>query len=227
VTFRSSTELEAVVQNVDVEGEEFEYTNGCDDRSGRRTRWRVHLTDDHGQRVADSNYDLIGWGGEGGGIGTFGVLKRGEKGDWNNWLEIRKYVSPPRSGIYQLQVIHSNEDIAHEPDLDGLIVWSSEPMSVGVGNFTWPESRGFSILPLGSVLILITVVFGISAWRLFLRRRISRQVTSQFFTWRDGFALVIVTLLMVSWQYDRRQSSRQIYGVVPDVNAAWSMRQLD
>lgn len=121
--------LLASVENVDRCRETVRWDEGGDDRSGRRTRWRVHLYDEHGIRVPDCSFAY----GPGGGLGTVGGgLVFGEKGEWKNWLDARWYVKPPPAGRYKLQVFHTPDwaDIAAESDLTGLILIQSEPINV-------------------------------------------------------------------------------------------------
>jgi hypothetical protein len=225
-------QISAVVENVDVGMEEVDFQQGCDDRSGRRTRWRVHLYDERGNRVPDSNFST--WG-IGGGVGTFGRLKYGEKGNWNNWLDARSYVKPSPSGQYKLQVIHTPDtvDIADEPDLTGLIVFKSDPIEVIVTQPPQPR-RAFATIPLLAVLSSIWLA---AVAAVFLRRNPPPAEAVQQLRlsgWprllakrRDLLALTLITLLVIAWQIDITRLNSSIRAHQRDQDANWTMRLAD
>jgi hypothetical protein len=221
----SFPEMKATIENVDVDKETVHLDEGCDDRSGRRTRWRIHLTDEHGQRAPDANFGIFGMGG---GIGTGGALAFGEKGSWGNWLDARSYVAPPSSGRYQLQLVHAvshGDDIADEPDLTGLIVLKSEPINVIV---TRPPLVGtISVVPLLVILGIAGLWSGLGIVRRLRRKPGDASSSVAPFSWRDAVAFVLVAGLAVGWWCDSRYLAGQVRASQRDQDADWTMRLAD
>ena len=87
------------------------FTDGGDDRGGRRDRWQFVLVSEQRYQILISNYSP--W--NGGGVYTFGPLQFGETGHRFNFFDLRKYVAPPPSGKYSLQVLyHDRHSIADD-----------------------------------------------------------------------------------------------------------------
>lgn len=126
-TMTSLPRLKATVENVDTGHETVNFRDGGDDRSGRRDRWRLVLLDEQGRKVPDAEYVSM----SGGGVYSRSHLAFGERGDRVNVLDMSEYVTPPRPGKYQLQVLYHNQiAIVHREDLSGLIVSKSEPVTL-------------------------------------------------------------------------------------------------
>jgi len=133
-------------------------------------------------------------------------------------------VSPPPSGIYQLRVLHANEDIAHEPDLDGLIVWQSDPVKVRVVNRLPPDGRNFASTPVLVLLTITATCLGIAAlWQRWRTNRDQAASVRWSIGWRDGLALALLLLLASGWQFDSQRMSQKYVGVRQDEFAPWSL----
>lgn len=213
-------EIRATIENVDV-GKELVYlSEGGDDRSGRRTRWRINLTDRRGRRIPDSNFSS--WG-DGGGIGSDGLLTYGEKGSWTNRLDVRSHIKPPPPGKYQLQLVHSPHDIAGEPNLDGLIVLKSEPIDVIV---EWPDGVEWdhSMLPPIAVLGIVSVACLALATRCLLKAQRAAGRIASLIRRRDVLWLAVVVALAAGWLVDNRYLAFEIARLTPDQEANWTMR---
>lgn len=196
-------------------------TRGGDYRSGRQTRWRVELTNEQGVRILDSNFPAFGMGG---GISSFGPLQPGEVLDSYNPLDARCYVKSPPSGRYQLQVIYAEQEIATVPDVDGLIVWKSKPITVQIENQTGSHEQRFSTVPLISILVVGFIAF----WILQLRR--TSVVTDvehsarPLWNGRDLVALVCIIGLTIGWIVETRSLRATIDAMRPDRDANWSIK---
>jgi hypothetical protein len=213
--------IKATLKNID-ESPIF-ITQGGDYRSGRQTRWRVHLTNEKGQRIADSNFPQFGIGG---GISGFGSLKPGEASRNPGQLDARSYVKSPPSGKYQLQVVYSEQEIAAESDLTGLIVWTSQPVPVEVTNRTRADEAQFSALPLVGILAIGGVAFAIVGIRQ-RRGDADTMVRSRLLNWRDAVALVLLVALTAGWIIDTQRLFGAIEERRPDREADWSMKVID
>lgn len=216
----SIPQIKATIENVDIRKQSVCLSEGGDYRSGRRERWRVQLTDEKGRRVPDSNFGLFG---DSGGLGSSVLLKHGTKGNWTNLLDARCYLRPPRPGKYHLQVFHSHQHIAREPDLTGLIVLESKPVAVIV---EWPggEARDYSLIPPIVVLsAAVAVSLGLILRRLWTARIQVSRVTSRV-RWRDVAWLTLVAILAVAWLVDSRYQTCEIQRLTPDAEANWTMR---
>ncbi len=214
--------LQAIVRNVDVGDEPVFFVDGCDDRGGRRERWRFALIDERGNQIADSNYAPM----MGGGLGTFAPLKHGNTGTRVNFFELPKYVAPPPSGRYQLQAFYHNDiGIASERDISQLIVSKSEPLSVVVHNPTPrsdPQRRSDSRRPLTvlagcAVLIMVSVISRM--------RRSDRKLLP--ISRRDSIWCVLLVSIAIGMWLDQRRQSKLIFDVRPDAAAEWSIRLAD
>jgi len=220
--------VQAIVKNVDVGEEAVFFADGGDDRGGRRDKWRIALIDEQGRQVPDSNYAPM----MGGGVYGFGPLKHGETGDRFNFLELTKYVSPPTSGRYCLQVFYHNWNaIADQRDISGCIVSKSEPILVTVNNPSPPAAeqrrrdslRPLTVLAACALLTVISVVSTTcvsavpiqSGWKRF-------RISLRDFLWSG----TIVSLAIGMW-LDQRQQSKLIFDVRPDAAAEWSIRVAD
>jgi hypothetical protein len=206
----------ATLQNVDEERVSFLFYDGGDDRTGRRERWRIDLIDEHG-RVADSNYL---WLGMGGGIAGLHDLQYGEEGRRQNALNIRKYLAPPRSGVYSLRVSYHNErNLAGPTILDGLIYSQSAPLRVRVHNPEDPATvNQRSYIPATVATLAALLAIG----SLFVaRRRQPRRLA-----WRDliwGAAIAAVALL---WQCDQWHQARELRRLRPDEETLWRIEAI-
>jgi len=211
--------IEATITNVDVGRESCLLAQGLDDRGGRRERWKVILTDAENRRVADSNYFPFG----GGGIGTHGPLAPGETGTWRNVLDLRRYVAPPRSGKYRMQVFTHNEvSIASVQNLDGLIVSKSEPISVTVINPHDPATEWLptSVRPIAAIFAMGLVMWGAS---FYFTRRNPRDNPGALRFVRDTFWFLLVVSVASGYWFDDRRQSAVIAAAQPHSEADWSL----
>ena len=194
-------------------------TNGGDYRSGRQTRWRVELTNEKGERLPDSNFPTFGMGG---GISSFGSVQPDKLiSDHGYSLDPRSYVSLPPSGRYQLQVVYSEEEIAAEPDLAGLIVWRSQPLPVIVENRTPQFKNRFSAVPLLAVLVIGLVVVVVVK-----RRKVVADGTAPAagLNLRDVVAISLLIGLSTGCLVDSQLQQREIRRVRPDAHTQWTLK---
>lgn len=214
--------IKATLKNIDEEP--IFITQGGDYRSGRQTRWRVHLTNEKGVRVDDSNFPQ--WG-IGGGISGFGPLQSGEASQNGGQLDARNYVKLPPSGKYQLQVIYSEQEIAAEPDLTGLIVWQSKLIEVDVTNRTIANEQQFSVVPLVSILAIGGGVLAVSILRQGSQDSVQGMRSRWFLYWRDILATILLAALTAGWVINTRGLFAEIERLRPDREADWSMQLID
>jgi len=200
------------VTNVDVEMEPCWLTQGCDDRSGRHERWRVHLTNQNGVLMEDANFGGFGMGG---GIGRIGMLRHGEVVNWRYRIDVRSYVKPPPSGRYTLELVHAEERIVGERNLAGKHVWKSEPVQVIVHNYQ-ETSKWVAIIPPCAILVaaLLTGLLALVSGYRTARR---------WFQLRDWLALTTVALLAFVWSIDIFYMKHVIAQNTSDRHAAWTM----
>jgi hypothetical protein len=219
----SPTGIQASVENVDFEGETvFFYEGGRDggtfdegvpDRGGRRMNWRVHLIDQHGQRVPESNFDQVDYLANVAGNLTYVDLHSGDKVFCSDDLDARRYVAPPPSGLYQLQLVLAFNEIRGEPDPEGFIVWKSEPMQVRVSNW----ALEWRLVAIPAVLLGCVFVISVAGY--------ARICCGQpGFAWRDCFWLLLVALFAVAWLGDNMWLWSNSREILNEGNAAWSMR---
>ena len=220
---KSNPEVRVNIRNVDTEA--INLTQGGDYRSGRQTRFRIQLTNEKGFRIPDANFSLFG---PGGGISSFGPVGPNEhvykNPEYRPTLDARKYVSPPSSGLYQLQVIYAEQEIAEEPDVDGLIVWQSNPLTVQVENQMRDNEQRISLAPLISMLALL-----VAAHRAFERWRESRAPREQFsaqpwFNWRDLVAVVVLIGLIYGYFTNMHELNALVERNRPWDKADWTMK---
>jgi len=224
----SIPQITATIENVDVGQESVSLSEGMDYRGGRSERWRVHLTDENSRQIPDSNFMT---GPFGGGLGSIGPLAYGERGNWRNHLDARQYVQPPAPGKYQLQVVHSEGYIADEPNLEGLIVLTSEPVTVLVEK-PLLVGQEISVIPLLGILGFGAVVAVAAGIRGVLRQRCSSNSTAETprrkivraVRWRDMLALGLVTGLALAWLFDIQRLALDIQANQLDQDANWSIR---
>ena len=211
------------MQNIDALEATIRYDVGCDSRSGRLDRWRVRLTDLQGRVVEDSNFES--W--MGGGVGTFATLAIGEELHWRHWLDLRSYVKPPPSGIYTLQLIHTDSYIASEPILDGLIVWTSEPIRVRVENQS-PLNYSITSFRLLCICFVAGIVLVLKQLRTMRRQNSAGTLKTAGNPFRrDLLSLSLIFILIASWLCDSWHMKTDIMRNQPDSKADWSIRVED
>lgn len=199
-----------------VDSEPIYYLDGCDDRSGRRERWKPLLTDQNGNTAALSNFGSL----MAGGVGTSGPLQPGErKGKYH--FDLRNYFAPPSSGVYELQMFYHNDHrIADQMDLTGLIVAKSEPITVIVKNPDENASPSLSFL-IPSLVTLLAA--GILVALLIIRRRQMAVGKPQSVGSRDlGWCLLLVICCAV-WAADQSWQQAKIRELRPDSDATWTI----
>ena len=127
-------------------------------------------------------------------------------------------MAPTRSGKYQLQLVYHNElSIADEPDLSGLIVTKSEPISVLV--HVPAKNAGLApglqvmlaILAASAVLTLATVIG--NRWQT-PRTLLSRRDI----LWN----LLLIAVAFGVW-FDDRYWTDKLASQSPDAKASWSI----
>lgn len=227
--------VRATITNLDVGMEAVRFAEGMDDRGGRRERWRMLLTDEQGRPVADSNFNPM----MGGGIGGVGPLEYGKTGDWTNVFDLRRYVAPPRSGKYQLQVFYHNEvSIAGEQDLTGLIVSKSEPIWVTVHNQDEAEARhwplrphpALAILAACGLLIASSLIRPASPSRAQTDSNADAQPTasrSLRIARRDLCWGVLIVVVALGFWLDHRRQERRFERSHEDAKAMWTITSAD
>lgn len=208
--------IAAVVRNRDAERRAWSMHCGGDYRSGRLERWRVELTDERGERVLPSNFVSFHFGG----IGTTQKIEFGESTKWNYVMDPRRYVGPPPTGRYQLQLFHSNGDISDEYDTTGLIVWKSEPVWVDVVNHD-EATFDATLIRLGVTMLLALGALGIGYW--FTPR--SAESDSRPIPWIDMAFCALVVGLSIGWWFDGRHLRDYLARLQPDAEKNWTMAQ--
>jgi hypothetical protein len=219
--------VKAAVTNVDTGREAVHFTRGGDYRGGRRDRWRAILTDERGRVVRDSNFQSM----IGGGIASLGPFAYGENDADGHGFDLRRYVAPPRSGRYQLQLVYHNErDLASEPDLSGLIVTRSKPIPVTI-HVPSPPNNGLrpgvqsliAILAATATLSLATVIA--NRWRgppaasTIEPTRWPRALLPR----RDFVWIGLMIAVAIGAAQGDRYWINQIAILTPDANAIWSI----
>jgi len=224
----------ATITNTDVGMEAVSFTDGGDDR-GRRERWRVLLTDEHGQRVSDSNFRPMG----GGGLAGVGPLEFCKCGNRTNVFDIRRYVAPPRSGKYQLQVLYHNQiGIASEQDLTGLIVSKSDPIWISVHNLDEAESAQLGMRPHPALAILAAcaLLFASSLLRLASTSRVQRESLADAkqtastpikISRRDWCWSALIVAVALAFWLDHQRQERRIERTYEDAKARWTITRSD
>ena len=215
--------IEATIQNNDPEKREIWWTLGGDYRGGRSERWRIELTDRRGERVPDSNFTSF----LGGGILHPEKIGFGAQTSPTN-LYARAFVSPPKSGRYRMQVLHAGEYIATDPDLEGIMVWKSEPVDVIVENRGFARQRRMALMPLLSVLIGSGILSVVGYFRGRYAPGASVNARNNWRPdWRAMFAVGLVLGLAVGWYLDVALLQRRIEAVRPDTHSDWTLRLAD
>ncbi|QDU26129.1 hypothetical protein ETAA8_12030 [Anatilimnocola aggregata] len=195
----ASHRIEVLLQNVDVDNQLVHHVHSQERNYDQLSQWRVELKDVHDQPVPNSNYvDLVR-----GGTSYRSHLQRGETEKYH--FDVRKYVAPPATGRYRLQVILGSERdyIEYEPDLTGLIVIRSEPVWVDVVNHGHWDERYLLAPPLvllsaASLFVVATTVAGL--WR---RRLIKTEdLPPAKFAWRDWLGWSLAIILLAGWLID-------------------------
>ena len=214
----------ATVTNVDYGQEPVDFLDGGDDRGGRRDRWKLVLTDEHGQKVPDSNF----FSSIGGGVAGIGPLPFGKQGNRLNVFDVRRYVSPPRSGRYQLQLLYHNQiDIASEPDLTGLIVSKSEPIWVTVHNPDDPGSRRWMVSPHPALAILAAggILIAMSIFRPARSRSqaTDQPAVAQQIGRRDLAWMAVIVSIAIAFWFDSLYQASRIHRLIPDADARWTI----
>lgn len=157
--------IQATITNVDVGKEPVMFTHGGDYRGGRLERWRIELTDERGRLVRECNFLSY----MGGGIYSVGPLNYGQTERGSTELDMREYVSPPRSGKYFLQVVYHNDQcIAGESDISGLIVTRSQPIAVTIKGTDNSPLQGvqsgtqvaIAIIAASGIMLLVSLIGG-------------------------------------------------------------------
>jgi hypothetical protein len=135
-------------------------------------------------------------------------------------------VKSPPTGRYQLQVVYAEQDIASDPDLTGLFVWKSSPITVQVTNRTAGSKQRFYPWPVIGLFFLLAVGFRIAElWR----RRSDSDAPSapaKWWSWRDLVAFALLVALAAGWILELRSLEAAIADVRPDREADWSMEMI-
>jgi hypothetical protein len=201
----------ATITNVDVGREAVVLMQGGDYRGGRRDRWQFLLTNENGQRVADSNFLSF----NGGGVFGYRPLDYSQTAKGAS-VDLRRYIAAPRSGRYQLQALYHNRvSIADEQDLAGLIVSKSAPIWVAVNNLDQTErwwTKGphpaLAILAAGALLTAMAVVRIGRSWKIVRRDLV--------------WAALLAAIALGFW-LDTLRQSHQLHRLVPDAHARWTI----
>jgi hypothetical protein len=224
----------ATITNADIGKESALFKNGGDSRGGRSERWRVVLSDEQGRHVADSNFNPM----MGGGLCQVGPLRCGDaEGPFA--LDLRRYVAPPRSGKYQLQVLYHNQrSIASEQDLTGLIVSKSEPIWVTVHNLDEAESRQLGMRPHPALAILAAcaLLFASSLLRPASPSQPQREgyadakqtvSTRLKISRRDWCWSVLIVAVALGFWIDHQRQEKRIARTYEDAKARWTITHSD
>jgi hypothetical protein len=122
--------LNVAIENVDLEKRDVGFKFGGDNRSGRHDRWRIHVWDSNGKLLPER----ARWSVVAGGVFQTGPLSFGKT--WKAHLALASYVSIRSPGKYKVQVLYHNvaviADIENPKDLEGLILFQSEPFELNV-----------------------------------------------------------------------------------------------
>jgi hypothetical protein len=201
-------------------------TLGGDYRSGRSEKWRFLLIDDEGRRVADSNFFSFD---DSGGLFSSQTLEHRKKSDHQFRFDLRNYLAPPRSGKYRLQAIHhQHEHIAGEPNLAGLIVTKSEPLTVFVNaSETSNSTQVVAALPqvlaaVAACAMLLTFVLTGKAQRHAGPAAATRKDPSRRIVF-DIVWCALVLAIALAWGLDQRHQAFLRTSLRPDAEANWSI----
>jgi hypothetical protein len=177
--------------------------------SGGLEFWLWILLDEQGRRVARSSHmSLMGGGWVEGGPIEFGQRLPEE-------FDLRKYVAPPASGRYKLQVFRHNQFFLSrdEDDLTGLIVLKSEPLEITVtnpnqpGGWRPPAGFGFLLALLGAGGLLVAAT----------------RSRGRAFSQRDLVWVVLIALAAGAAFADCQYLNGCIAKLIPDARAEWSI----
>jgi hypothetical protein len=205
--------VRAEVENVDEEEAEILMSCGSDHHSGH---WRVLVTDSSGKRVPQSNYgpnriSITGYD-----------LEFGDKLNVPDPYDLRDFIAPPRSGIYQVQLqYHDYFDFAAQEDLEGLIYFESQPLTIRVHN---PEAE-VSHLSLED-RIPLAVAFVPLSW-LALTRFVARRLRRPIFARRDVVWSLAILIVGIVWFADQQYLWQQIRAAIPHENATWTIEAVE
>jgi hypothetical protein len=215
-------EVRVTMTNVDSETTYLSRSGEID--NGRHVRFRVELTDVNRIRVPDATFSSHG----GRGVhNSFGTVQSQANVFSNLTLDVRKYVSPPRSGRYQLQVICSEQEIADTPDMDGLIVWRSKPIWVNVRNNLPAGGTRFSLIPLIVLFGIGTLGHWIYENRPWQRGTADKVTPCHRVNSRDVVAMIVVGYMIYIWPSNLQSIYDGIERARPYDEASWKMESID
>lgn len=125
--FPALPEVQVALVNGDPGNETIEFTEGGNYRSGRQARWRVEARNAAGNLFPErAQLD-----GTGGGLFNEGELASGAR--WKTSLRMESFVAALPPGQYSIRILyHDSVCIADEADVDGLILFSSDPITLTV-----------------------------------------------------------------------------------------------
>jgi hypothetical protein len=178
-----------------------------------RGQWRIVMTDSDGKAVAASN--LLSpvrssaspfWE----------KLPVGDSFVWKS-VDLRHFVAPPRSGIYQVQLLyHDFPHLARERDWDGLIYFQSAPITIRVHNPDDPPRLSLEgAIPLAVALVPAGLL--ISSWA------IARRTKNRMILWRDIAWCAVILIVGVVWFADQQHLWQQIREALPHADALWTI----
>jgi len=124
-TLPEMPEFDVRLENTDILKLPIRLFLGGDDRSGRRTRFSMEVTDPDGRILPI----LPRWGADGG-IGHFTVLNQGGSEVGYRKMLITKYVEIRKPGRHTIRVLFSDAHIADLASTEGVIVYRSDPFVV-------------------------------------------------------------------------------------------------
>lgn len=127
---REPSQISVKIINQDPEREAVWFTFGGDYRSGRLSRWRIHVWDDKGKRLPPIGPSY----GMGGGVYSQGELSFGESDEQT--LDLASFVRISHPGQYMAQVFYRDSvtiaDIENEKQLEELTIIASKKFALDV-----------------------------------------------------------------------------------------------
>jgi hypothetical protein len=213
ITVDDSKQVPFVVanfKNVDGDGETIGlWVDEVSTSGDRLEHWQIQLVDDSGRQVPISRTRVFFGRRNGRGLGLHPGDEHGPTA-----LELRRYMTPPRTGTYWLQAIYHNElNLAGRGDIEGLVCSRSAPVRVHIHN---PDDDfdGRKYIPLavaGAVALL-----GIGTI-VAVRRRTAR------FSWRDLAWTCTIVAVALCWQAEQLYLAGAMRRLRPDEQASWTI----
>jgi hypothetical protein len=221
--------LAVSAENSDVDGRPFKFSERGTENHGRQEYVHVILTTEAGDLLPRSNFDVTyAISDFDDRTGSYPRLQKGQRTKEAYRVDLRKYLAPPPTGRYMLQVAIGDGIIADEISLDGYVICRSEPIPVRVENRMRPPRRGNSaVYPVFIVLAIAAVMLGFGFFQKLRRQAEKPEPLHRFVDWRGFAALAIAAVIACGWFMNIRSLEAEIERIRPDDEADWSITRVE